>query len=195
MAFIILGACAFVLYFLYDINSVTMRKRFLFPAFGIGCILLVISTAGLVKSSWEQERFLSVGGMLLAVLCMVFGGLLIYTLFFALPFKTTYIKKEKERAKPTISSKGMYALCRHPAVLWLIGLFIVLGAEFPTAEMMAGGTLFCVLDILYVIFQDLWTFPREFENYDEYRRRVPFLIPNAKSIRNCINTLRGGNEI
>ena len=195
MAFIILGACAFVLYFLYDINSVTMRNRFLFPAFGIGCILLAISTAGLVKISWEQERFMSAGGILLAVLGMVFGGLLIYTLFFALPFKTTYIKKEKDRARPRICSKGMYALCRHPAVLWLIGLFIVLGAEFPTAEMMAGGTLFCVLDILYVIFQDLWTFPREFENYDEYRRRVPFLIPNAKSIRNCINTLRGGNEI
>jgi len=102
MAFIILGTCAFVLYFLYDINSVTMRNRFLFPAFGIGCILLAISTAGLVKISWEQERFMSAGGILLAVLGMVFGGLLIYTLFFALPFKTTYIKKEKDRARPRI---------------------------------------------------------------------------------------------
>ena len=43
---------------------------------------------------------------------------------------------------------------------------------------------------LYIIFQDLWTFPRTFFNYKEYQQSTPFLIPNRKSIRVCLRTIR-----
>ena len=42
----------------------------------------------------------------------------------------------------------------------------------------------------YIIFQDLWTFPRTFFNYKEYQQSTPFLIPNRKSIRVCLRTIR-----
>ena len=43
---------------------------------------------------------------------------------------------------------------------------------------------------LYIIFQDLWTFPRTFFNYKEYQQSTPFLIPNRKSILVCLRTIR-----
>ena len=43
---------------------------------------------------------------------------------------------------------------------------------------------------LYIIFQDLWTFPRTFFNYREYQQSTPFLIPNGKSIRVCMKSIR-----
>ena len=43
---------------------------------------------------------------------------------------------------------------------------------------------------LYIIFQDLWTFPQTFFNYKEYQKNTPFLIPNRDSIRVCLYSIR-----
>ena len=46
------------------------------------------------------------------------------------------------------------------------------------------------LDLLYVIFQDFWTFPRTFTGYDAYKDSTPFLLPSAASIRRAVRTRR-----
>ena len=51
----------------------------------------------------------------------LFLCLLIYTLFFALPFEETYCEENKLRAAYT---EGMYGLCRHPGVLWFAGAYL-----------------------------------------------------------------------
>ena len=106
---------------------------------------------------------------------------------FALPFEETYCEENKLRAAYT---EGMYGLCRHPGVLWFAGAYLCMWG-------MVGGwkhgiyfLLMIFWNYLYIIFQDLWTFPRTFFNYKEYQQSTPFLIPNRKSIRVCLRTIR-----
>ena len=107
--------------------------------------------------------------------------------FFALPFEETYCEENKLRAAYT---EGVYGLCRHPGVLWFAGAFLCMWG-------MLGGWrpgiyfgLMIFWNYLYIIFQDLWTFPRTFFNYREYQQSTPFLIPNGKSIRACMKSIR-----
>ena len=81
---------------------------------------------------------------------ILFLGLLIYTLFFALPFDETYVKENHERLAYT---EGVYALCRHPAFCGSpVILFLFLGPDFWGSGKGNGG-LFGVLivwNILYI---------------------------------------------
>ncbi len=191
MVYTVLGVSAFLFYILYDVNSVIWKLMIFRPAFFLGSVLLGVSVAGIIWSSRDEARPLSAGTVLLAGLMIIFLLLLIYSLFFAIPFIDTYIGHEENAGGPHVCSKGVYGLCRHPVMLWMAGMFITLGLEFPTAMMICGGTLFCVMNLLYIIIQDRWTFPRIFSGYEQYKMTVPFLIPTGKSIRRCFSTLKG----
>ena len=50
--------------------------------------------------------------------------------------------------------------------------------------------LFFVLDGLYVLWQDIWVFPRSIAGYAAYRQRTPFLVPTPRSVRACSASFR-----
>lgn len=106
--------------------------------------------------------------------------LLIYTLFFALPFHDTY---NNPTCKRTVCRSGMYALCRHPGVIWFILFYLCLFLAAPSPVTGWGGSLLCISNLIYIVVQDVWSFPRTFSDYSDYRREVPFLIPTVFSIR------------
>ena len=85
---------------------------------------------------------------------------------------------------------GMYALCRHPGVLWFFLFYFCLGIALYPAELIYAGIFYSILNLCYVIFQDHWTFPLTFADYENYKRTTPFLIPNQRSIRRAIQTRR-----
>lgn len=116
---------------------------------------------------------------------LFFLGLLIYTLFFALPFDKTYVDPVRKRS---VCQSGMYALCRHPGVIWFILFYAALYGAAPEREVLWGGVLLCASDLVYIVVQDLWTFPRTFCDYEDYRKSVPFLIPTLHSIRRAWQT-------
>jgi protein-S-isoprenylcysteine O-methyltransferase Ste14 len=183
----ILGSTGFILYFIYDINSVRMKNAVLQKFFAAGSILVVVSLIAELYAAWGscQRKIGTMTGFGLGG--FLFLCLLIYTLFFALPFEETYCEENKLRAAYT---EGMYGLCRHPGVLWFAGAYLCMWG-------MVGGwkhgiyfLLMIFWNYLYIIFQDLWTFPRTFFNYKEYQQSTPFLIPNRKSIRVCLRTIR-----
>ena len=116
---------------------------------------------------------------------------LIYTLFFALPFETTYIQESRYREAYT---EGVYALCRHPGVLWFAGLYLCLGALWKDRDGMLFAVTMIILNILYVIFQDWYSFPKTFSNYKEYKKATPFLLPNKRSIIRCRKTWKGAGK-
>lgn len=100
----------------------------------------------------------------------------------ALLFWSVFIEIGAERKKhglgpADVISSGSYGLCRHPGFWWFAILIIALGilkgfsANFPTILIMTG------LDLLLIIFQDSYTFPKVFRDYDDYRKAVPFLVP------------------
>ena len=185
MGYILLGIGAFMLFTLYDINSVAMKQGLFKGSFFIGFFLLIISTTGIVMSSLDQ---LSIVG----VCCNYFGVaalfllLLIYTLFMAIPFKETYVNAGKSTKA---CQHGVYALCRHPGALWFIGFYLFFWLALPSPLLLKAATIFSVLNIMYVIFQDRWTFMLTFENYSEYKKTTPFLIPNLGSIKRCVETI------
>lgn len=190
------GCAAFLLFFLYDIASTTGRVRVFRAGFFVGCLLLFLSTAGLVWQGAVLRRFGWTCLFVFGVLALFFLALLVYTLFFALPFGSTYLA---DGAAPAVCRRGMYALCRHPGVLWLAFLYLCLYLAMGTAALLVAFLLFTLLDIAYVVLQDRWSFPKQFPDYGDYRNSTPFLLPNGRSIRQCIQTLRrtgdGSHEI
>lgn len=173
---------AFALFFLSDWNDWRGGKaplRWCFPA---GGALLAADTAYLCLTRRAAAsgfpRILAFAGATL------FAWLLVYSLFFALPAAASYTEPGQKRPACTT---GVYALCRHPGVLWLTGLLACL---YPAAGFPPSVTaLVTVLNVALVIFEDRTVFPAVLAGYCEYRRVTPFLIPGGKSVRACF---RGG---
>lgn len=180
MVYFGIGIFVFVLYILYDINSVLWNHRLFHCCFFAGTLLLAGATVHQTAAAVSNGQ---IGRYLFPALAAaaVFLILLIYTLFFALPFEDTYVKTDSGKA--AVYDKGMYALCRHPGVLWLFLFYMCLGIAFSPSDIWKTGLFYSLLDLLYVIVQDVWTFPRSFADYESYQRSTPFLIPDRESVR------------
>lgn len=185
-----LGVLGFLCYFLYDVNSVGRIAGWMNRLFMIGTILIVVATSVLF---WKRRSVLFQTPMDLLWMAggVFFLYLLIYTLFFALPFDETYVKESRYRNAYT---EGVYALCRHPGVLWFAGMYLFAALLWKSLEGLIFFVVMVILNIFYVIFQDYYSFPKTFSNYREYQRSTPFLIPNRKSIQQCRNSKRGAGR-
>ena len=185
---IVLGSLGFLLYFMYDINSIQKKKNVIFQKFfAAGTVLVVVSLLMELWYLWGQCQH-RIGRMIgFGTGAAGFFALLIYTLFFALPFEETYCEENKLRAAYT---EGMYGVCRHPGVLWFTGAYLCMWGMFGGWKQGIYFLLMIFWNYLYIIFQDLWTFPQTFFNYKEYQKNTPFLIPNRDSIRGCLYNIR-----
>jgi len=186
MIYLILGFLAFALFAVYDINSIIIKHKLLYSCFFVGCFLLMVATIGIVVSSRDLIEIDAFRMWIFGAITLLFICLLIYTLFFALPFKNTYVEVS---GPPRVCNSGVYALCRHPGVLWFMGFYFFFGLALKIPLLLTAAIIFSFLNILYVIFQDRWTFAKIFEDYDKYRIDTPFLVPNIKSIKRCFHTL------
>ena len=176
----ILGTAGFLLYFLYDINSIKWNHFVLQKLFAVGSICVAGSTAWVLAESLSKKMVHPAAGVIFGAGSLVFLGLLIYTLFFALPFDETYLKESKKRLAYT---EGVYSLCRHPGVLWFAGAYLCFWGM--SGDLSRGIYFISMIfwNYLYIIIQDFWIFPETFTNYQEYKRNTPFLLPNRKSIK------------
>lgn len=186
MLYLLVGVLAFALFFVYDINSVVFQNKLLSGCFILGVILLGGSTLGIVVSSRALIQINAFDLILYGSLAVICFFLLIYTLFFALPFQETYLE---QREAPKIYKAGMYALCRHPGVLWFIGFYLFLGLLFKLPLLTAAAIVYSLFNLFYVIFQDSWTFMKLFSDYALYKKETPFLLPSLESIKRCIQTI------
>ena len=183
MGYYFCGIAAFVLFFWNDFNDWKLARpalRFCFPA---GALLLAGATAA---AALARPAPLHGGARLAAALgAVLFGALLVYTLFFALPAKDAYARTGEARQACTA---GVYALCRHPGVLWFAGLYLCLSAA---SGLPWGFSVLCsLLNVALVVFEDGWVFPAKLAGYTAYRRTTPFLLPTPRSIRACFATHR-----
>ena len=178
----LLGLCAFALFFLNDYNDWRLGRKALNVCFPTGAVLLVIGTVveisrgeSLVKG-WLRGGFVALAGLFLLLLA--------YTLFFAIPVEASYTRPGEKRS---VCTTGVYALCRHPGVLWFIGLYLCLwvAARLPLWE----AATFSILNVCLVWFEDRCVFPEKLEGYGAYQASTPFLLPTGQSIRACIKTI------
>ena len=179
----------FLLFFLYDVNSFTWRSRLLHKSFALGVTLLAAATVLDLAAALRMGAFSGLKDLILLVAGALCLAALVYCLFFALPFSATYLEENAPRMAYT---GGMYALCRHPGVLWFAGAYLCLGILLGTHRAVAFCLLVIGLNIAYILFQDAWTFPKTFVNYEEYRRTTPFLLPTPGSAARCVHTWKGG---
>lgn len=175
-----LGIVGFLLYLLYDINSFTRQSKIVHSFFMLGTILIGI--AGLVDlyAAWQLGAFSMGLDVLFTALGVLSFVALMYCLFFALPFEETYAKQCTDHR---VYDKGVYALCRHPGILCFWAMFLFFGLAALPGNFLRNGMIFSLLNLAYAWFQDCYTFPRTFCDYETYRKKVPFLIPNRDSIR------------
>lgn len=188
MPYLLTGCVSFLFFVVYDINSISLKSKLLHKSFAVGCMLLAASTAGLIAVSDPKNNFDLLRTGFFSILALVFLILLVYTLFFALPFHDTYIYGDKEeKSAPSACQSGVYALCRHPGVIWFVGFYFSLWLMIPDSLLLSAAVIFSILNIAYVVFQDKWTFMRSFSDYSQYKKNTPFLIPTFQSItrRKC----------
>ncbi|MBR5468403.1 MAG: hypothetical protein IKU80_04125 [Firmicutes bacterium] len=185
MLSLVLGIAGFILYLLYDINSFTSQNRLLGYGFLGGSVLITISTVIELIGAFKQNAFGGAADIILILLSVVSFAMLIYCLFFALPFEETYVEQTNGRK---VYDGGAYALCRHPGIICFFAFYLFLGLAALPSKFLAIGMIFSLLNLLYAAFQDRVTFPKCFTNYVDYRKKVPFLIPNKKSIRQAAQT-------
>jgi protein-S-isoprenylcysteine O-methyltransferase Ste14 len=186
MTGITLGVTAFVV--LFWVDAVSLKgMRLVKPAlwlisgalFVVGCVLTL-----------RQPPHFPVPGVLAVtgvVLASVSGLLLFYSLFIEIPFVSAYVQKGSPLRLVT---RGTYALCRHPGVLWLAGLLAGTCLARGSVWMLAALPVWVGVDVLYVILQEKLFFVRMFgPEYREYQRSVPMLVPTSRSVRDCARTI------
>ena len=186
----IFGTISFVLYMFYDLEQAgVISNRFhkiIKYFFTVGSVFLIMAT---IRLLWNMDIFRAgVDGKKVFFLLWtaIFFLLLIYTLFFALPFAEPYVVQDAHKTY----DKKMYALCRHPGVLWFAGFYFCLWLAFGGKLLLVMAGWFSFLNFCYIILQDCYTFPKIFSDYDDYKRRVPFLIPDGKSLKRCLETFK-----
>jgi protein-S-isoprenylcysteine O-methyltransferase Ste14 len=172
----------FLMFILYDINSVKWGIAGLRLLFFAGSVLIVINTIAIIVNNYSEH---SVEFLYLAPACLCLL-MLMYALFFALPFQETYASGKNPSS---LCRTGLYAMCRHPGALWFAGFYLFLSLMFPSRGLVLFSVLSCACNFLYVAFQDDWSFPRTFSDYRGYKKEVPFLLPTRSSFRKGLDTI------
>ena len=166
-----IGTFGFILYFLYDWNRVFWKRQWMSKFFLFGTLCQAFVGISYLYKAWTGNvscRFIWIA------FAMVFLILLVYTLFFALPFDSTYCQ-DAENLK--VCRTGIYGVCRHPGIWWFFGCFLCVGMAAGTNEILTGGLILSGFNLAYAWYQDKWIFPEEFCDYREYQKEVPFLLP------------------
>jgi protein-S-isoprenylcysteine O-methyltransferase Ste14 len=148
----------------------------------VGILLLLFCSAAIALNDFNSQ-ILTSWRWITGILALFSLILLIYTLFGAIPFKKTYIEYERN----TVVYTGIYALCRHPGVLWFFFFYLFLGFTLESKLMLIAALVWTCMDLVYVFIQDRWIFPITLENYQDYKKEVPFLIPNLTSFLSFIH--------
>ena len=187
MGYCLIAVVVFLLYIIYDINSMTINNCILNKLFIAASLLFLIVNIILIGNLITSVSF-TFFKLVFIVFSIGFFALMIYTLFFSLPFDETYIEDDKSRK---VVRKGMYGLSRHMGVFWFIMMYICLAVVLESRTFTCFAVVSCVMNLIYIIFQDNYSFIRLFDDYEDYKREVPFLIPSFKSIKKVVSEGRG----
>ena len=187
---IIAGIAAFILMTVYDVNNISCALRIFKGLFFTGIFILSGSMLGLVIYAFNEYLFFDWLAAI-GVLFFIIGLFLqIFALFFAIPFKKTYVTSDANRM---VVNTGLYALCRHPGVWGFIILCFGLYMATRTVYILSACIIWIVCDLLHVAIQDKFIFPKQLNGYEKYRCATPFLVPNTRSIRAFLASA-GGNR-
>lgn len=184
---LLIGTFSFVPMAASDYFCLHKRARGAGVLFAVGCGLLCASTLRLLReSSWAGLGWISAIPMGLAFVSLL---LLVYSVFFAVKPRREDLLACPAGMRPLIC-RGMYALCRHPGVLWLAGFYGFMALAWRSRQWLLALLLFTLGDVLYVFYQDRCIFPYTIDRYGEYQKATPFLIPTTSSIKEALASFK-----
>jgi protein-S-isoprenylcysteine O-methyltransferase Ste14 len=183
MIFISIGCLAFIFLYIFDFNKIIFVHRNINICFAVGLLLLAFSTMGILLGNFESFEVTLPFRLLFGVLSIISLLLLVYSLFFWLPFGGTYIEVKKDN---TVVDTGMYALCRHPGAIWVFSFYLFLWLASGKMMMLWAGIIWTVMNTILVYVEDRWIFPKILNGYDHYKTTVPFLIPSLTGCKKNI---------
>jgi protein-S-isoprenylcysteine O-methyltransferase Ste14 len=178
---------------------------------GIGACALALASDVAAEKTHRMAKQVT-GALAAAVFAVSLGGALIFTEHLSLPPWTRPLGAvmtvtggillyrslvyELRPARPYRSpghglgtvTTGTYALVRHPGVLWFSTLLVGLVLLSHARLLLIATPLWIAADVIYVLIQDRFFFPRTLAGYRAYQRRTPFLIPTRVSFRRCLQT-------
>ncbi len=189
MIFVVMGCLSFVFFYLFDLVKIYCRGRSAGFLFGIGFGVLFLATVGAIFTGTEQLFLFGAVKTVFYISALCACLLTLYALFFALPFRKTYVKPEEENG---VIDTGMYALCRHPGVIFFFLMYLFLTLATGSVLMFWAMLLWTLMDVVHVWVQDRFIFPQTLKEYEKYQKSTPFLIPTIRSTRRCIATLTNG---
>lgn len=115
-----------------------------------------------------------------ALLCiaaaLASAALLFWSVFAEIPLA----RKARNLGPRTAVRTGSYGLCRHPGFWWLSFLLVSLGFLRDDIGYVPVILEMILLDLLLVILQDRVFFMKMFDDYGDYAKNVPFLIPSPR---------------
>ena len=179
MFFIGVGCLAFIILLIFDLNKIFFFHKIVNFCFATGLALLAMSTIGILMGNYASFEVSLPFRLLFCALAIISLLLLVYSLFFWLPFGGTYIDVNQGN---TVVDTGMYALCRHPGAIWVGFFYLFLWLASGKMMMFGAGIVWTIMNTMLVYVEDRWIFPKTLVGYDNYKTVVPFLIP---SFRTC----------
>lgn len=185
---LLIGVAGFVFLYIYEVNQIVWHRNFIKYFFATGFFCILAATFIEVLSSWNQIGTFNNSIIVGIITFVIMLFLLIYTLFYSIPFSESYIEQFNKRE---VYSEKMYALSRHPGVLWFTGVYLGIVLIIPTSPMITLSITMVLLNVLYIIIQDAWSFPKLFVDYNQYKESTPFLLPSPKSFIKSIKSYLG----
>ncbi len=184
MLFLAMGSLGFVCMLLFDWAD--SRRWKLKGIFWAAAALLIISSCVALAFLDSRIRVPVPLRVIGGIFAAASGSLLVFSQFLEIPLSTSYKKVSGIRR---VIRTGTYALVRHPGVLWFFFLTLSLVPVTGSLAMCAAVPLWTALNVILVLVEDRVFFPRVFGRaYQDYKRRVPFLIPTSSSVRVFIAT-------
>ncbi len=111
---------------------------------------------------------------------------MIYSIMIEIPFRKAWLAEGHSK---DLVTGGTYALARHPGVLWAVIWIPALAVAARSRSLLLWWPVVWLGDVLHVWFQDRYTLPRVFgDEYREYQRTTPFLLPTRASVGACIRS-------
>lgn len=188
MLYVWIGSISFLFFALSDLNEVRFQRKILLYAFPIGCVTLAAATL-LLFAFKPADLTVSASFHLLAGILAVFNFILLIVSLIVV-WRRPELQKSIASNKKIPFDRGLYAMCRHPGVLFFIFFYAFLALALERSTLLMAGGWFSVLNLVYSLWQDHFILPKLLINYDGYHSRTPFLIPTADSMRRGIKTLR-----
>ncbi len=185
MKYVVIGCIAFGFMYVFDLNKIRHKLPGLNIFFAVTVCILAYATLRILTGDYDQISVILPVRIVAGILAAASLVLLLYSLFGALPFKGTYVDNQENNE---VVNTGMYALCRHPGVIWFFFLFLFLFLVSGIKMMLWAGLMWTVLDVVHVYLQDRWFFPLTLKDYHLYQKDTPFLVPNGESIKKCVTT-------